>query len=84
MNKVFEPGAPLAEPLQHMLLELRDTSRSHIVISVSSEAALRREAMAELAQGLSGKYALYEFDYVNTDQLSPMPPDILSAWGSTR
>jgi len=70
MNEIFAPNKPLAKPMQHILLELRDSSRAHIVLTVSDNATLRCEAIAELSERLSGKYALYEFDYNSTGKLS--------------
>jgi HEAT repeat protein len=65
MNEMFAPGGPLAEPLQQILLPLRDTGRSHIIFAVADDAKLRREVTAELAERLSGTYAFREFDFVN-------------------
>ncbi len=70
MNRLFASGQPLATPLRRILLDLRDTRRSHIVLAVADNPVLRREAIAEVARRLSGKYALREFDFLHTDVLS--------------
>ena len=70
MNTIFTSGKPLAEPLQRILVDLHNCTRSHIVLATADDATLRRETRAELARQISGKYVLYEFDYAQTDQLS--------------
>ena len=49
---------------KHILLLLRDTSRSHIVLAIVDDSISRSEAMGELGDHLKEKYALYYFDYV--------------------
>lgn len=70
MNTLFAPDKSLAEPLQRILVDLHDCTRSHIVLVTADDAILRHETAAELARQLSGQYVLYEFDYTQTDQLS--------------
>lgn len=63
MNPAFADGSPLAQPLQRILVTMDDTSRAHVVLAVAEDEMVRREAMAELAERLSGRWTLYEFDY---------------------
>ena len=70
MNTIFAQGRPLAEPLQRILADLHDRTRSHIVLVTVDDATLRREAFAELARQLSGQYVLQEFDYTTANLLS--------------
>ena len=64
------PEKRFADPVQRVLLTLRDSSRSHIILAVADSPELRREGLAEVAQHLSGIYALHEFNYVDTTQPS--------------
>ena len=72
VNTIFAPGKPLAEPLQRVLVDLHDPTRSHIVLVTVDDSTLRRETFAELARQLSGQYVLQEFDYTTSK------PDLLS------
>ncbi len=70
MNEIFAPGQALADAIEQVAGDLRDRSRSHIVFVVAESFIVRREAIAELAERLSGDYAMREFDYRRANQLS--------------
>ncbi|MEE9149135.1 MAG: hypothetical protein V3U27_17260, partial [Candidatus Tectomicrobia bacterium] len=70
MNTLFAPDQPLCDPMQRIVADLRDCSRAHVVLAIVNDTALQREAIAELGEQLSGQYALYDFDYAHTEQLS--------------
>lgn len=63
MNPTFAHGESLAEPLEEILLELSDFSRAHLILAVVDHETVRREAMAELGERLSGRCLLHEFDF---------------------
>ncbi len=56
--------------MQQIENALRDEERSHIVFVLVENLMLRREAIAELGERLSGQRYLREFDYAQTEQRS--------------
>ena len=62
-DALFAPGKPLAEPLERVLLAVRNggETRGVIVLAIADDATLRREAAAQVAARLSGAYALHAF-----------------------
>ena len=71
MNALFEPGGPLCEPMRQVASGFDDRGRSHIVLIRVDDAVLRQETSAELADRLSGRYALRELDYTRFDRTGP-------------
>ncbi len=63
MNPAFADGGVLAEPLRRLRLILDDTAQTHVVLVTADDEGVRREAMAELAEQLSGRYRVAELDY---------------------
>ncbi len=63
MNSFFVEGQPLAAPLRKLTTVMGDNGRSHVVLAVADDDVVRREAMAELAERLSGLYSVYPFDF---------------------
>jgi hypothetical protein len=70
MNELFAPGQPLAEPMQYMLMNLRDASRSNLILGIADDFKIRHAVVAELFKQRSDRWAFYEFDYLHAERLS--------------
>jgi hypothetical protein len=70
MNKAFVNNKKLAESLQTLEFDLRDNSYAHIAFAIVDDIRLKREAVAELGERLSGKYEFYEFDFLKNPEES--------------
>ena len=66
----FAPDNLLSTPMERITQELCGNEEAAIVLAVVDDSLLRAEARAELAERLSGRYDLYEYDYTCTKQLS--------------
>ncbi len=58
------------DPLWPVLADLRDVSRSHIAMVTADDPVLRRTAMTNLRDQINGRFAIFDFDYAQTDLLS--------------
>jgi hypothetical protein len=70
MTRTNPKRAVPAEALERILIELRDTSRSHIVLAAADDPGLRTAAMTKLEQALSATYRIHRFDYARVRNLS--------------
>jgi hypothetical protein len=68
MNPLFEEGRELATSFHKLGIVLRGNGRSHIVLAVADDDIVRQEAMTELAERLSGSYAVHGFDFATLDR----------------
>jgi len=65
----FASGQPLAEPLEHLAVQLQLSTTGCLMIAVADDELTRREVIAELGRRLFGDVALSEFEFTS-EQLS--------------